>query len=484
MTKNSGTSGRLAALRESAEAALRRLKTGDASRPQQQPTPQPVAPAFGASDPTQALMPGAYADDEATGALPLSTLLEDSAHAMARRKDELRAPARQVARLIAERRNGEVTMAAQALRVVIGIVWLGVAIWLYISVLNARADDIAVAAGGAPLDDAIVLMRTFLIVAAAGLGVAFIVATLTRLIGNADNARVQAEASTLGGAIADAAEEFDSALSGLRAAMDKRGHPADAVDDLSRAHLTALEAHDFFREISFISGAEDEKARRLFKGFLGRAVGPPPGFGGLDLLMTFLVGGIIGAFVVYVVAVPRAEAPSGATATALAIMQYPWAAQLIAFGGLAYASVGLFLSALVGPLTDGVAEKARAEALTALRSGFAAQSALHPGDVTRRIKDAVDVFRARVSGGRPGPAGNQGAGNLAGANHGDGQLDAEADIPEWRRRDSSVKFVDAGFTPAPESWRTDAYAKKFDAEGARGTGSKRGGEGLKNRRRD
>ena len=118
-----------------------------------------------------------------------------------------------------------------------------------------------------------------------------------------------------------------------------------------------------------------------------------------------------------------------------------------------------------------------AEALTALRSGYAAQSALHPADVTRRIKDAVDIFRARVGGGAAGR--NQ----SASANHG-AAFSTQEDAPEWRRRDSSVKFVASGFSPAPESWRTDAFAKKFEAPAERETGSKRDGEGLKNRPRD
>ncbi|MEO1137787.1 MAG: hypothetical protein AAFW68_14485, partial [Pseudomonadota bacterium] len=118
--------------------------------------------------------------------------------------------------------------------------------------------------------------------------------------------------------------------------------------------------------------------------------------------------------------------------------------------------------------------KAREDALDSMRSAYTAQEAPLESEVVRQVEDVVAILAARLGG----------AGNLSGANHGDAQFSAEADIPEWRRRDSSVKFVDAGFTPAPESWRTDAFAKKFDAESRRGTGSKRGGEGLKNRRRD
>jgi hypothetical protein len=86
-----------------------------------------------------------------------------------------------------------------------------------------------------------------------------------------------------------------------------------------------------------------------------------------------------------------------------------------------------------------------------------------------------------VRGGNAG--GNTGRTQNASTNQ-SGDFSGADQVPEWRRRDSSVKFVDAGFSPAPESWRTDAYAKKFEAPAKRETGSKRGGEALKNRPRD
>jgi hypothetical protein len=244
--------------------------------------------------------------------------------------------------------------------------------------------------------------------------------------------------------------------------------------------VTALEAHDFFREISFLTGDENEHARRMFKGFLARAAGGVSGFSALDLLAAFAGGALLGPLALFVAAAAKREPATAVEASALAIMQYPWAAQILLFGGLAYAGAGAFMSLFAGPLTDRVADKARTEALTALRSGFAAKSALNPADVTRRIKDAVDIFRARVGG---AGGGNQGRNQSASANHGTA-FSTEDEVPEWRRRDSSVKFVDAGFSPAPQRWRTDAYAKKFEASKDGETGSKRGGEGLKNRPRD
>lgn len=324
MSGNGKLPDMLGALRNSADGALKRLSRG--SEPP--PAPQPIA----RLDPTRAFMPGDNDGEDHESAMPLPALLEESAHAMVRRKEDLAALAGGLARRIGERREGEITMAAQAVRVVIGLAWLGAAVWLYNAILVARADGLPAIPGGAPLADAAVLMRTFFTVAAAGLGAAFGVAAIARAFGNADNGRVVREAEKLGGAIAAAAGEFDRTLTALRSAMDRRGRPADAVDDLSRAHLTALEAHAFFREVGFLTGAEDEHSARQFRGFLARAGGGGSDDGAFAALMSFLSGGVAGAFAVYVLMVPKPEI-SGAAPAALAIMQYPWAAQLLIFGG-------------------------------------------------------------------------------------------------------------------------------------------------------
>ena len=466
----------LSALRKRAGAVLPRF-----TFKAEAPAPTDDKPLFQSFDPTRALFPGESAADERPGSLPLSTVLEDAADAMARRKIALAEQARELAMRINQRRQGEMTLAAQAVRVLIGLGWAGIAVWLYLGVLNARADGIGVVAGGVPLDDAAVLMETFMIVAAAALGVAFAVAALTRGLGNADNTHITSEAHRLGGAIADASDEFDETLSSLRKAMDARSSAADAVEELAQAHVTALEAHDYFREINFLNGAEDEHSRRMFKGFLTRAAASSGGGGFIDYLITFATGVLAGALVMHYAFAPEPE-PVTDVKNVVAVTAYPWAMQIIILGALLYAAAGALMALFAGPMTDGVAEKARAEALTALRSGFAARNALRPADVTRRIKDAVDVFRARVRGGAP--AGRvQNAGDGAQTNH-SSDFSGDDEVPAWRRRDSSVKFVDAGFTPAPESWRQDAYAKKFEAPLVHNPGTKRDGQGLKNRPRD
>ncbi len=422
------------------------------------------------TDPTKVLFP----DDQssADGAqyngshgLALSTLLDESARAMVRRTDELREQKRALMGRMANRGDAEITLSVQALRVVIGLFWFGVSAWLF---YNAIRGDAGALPAGMPAADAFVLSRTFLTIAAAGLGVAFGVAALVRVFGNGDNRKIRREAEQLGDAIANTSREFDNALTGFRAAMDRRGDPADAVVDLSRAHLTALEASAYFRQIGFLTGGGDD-ARRLFKGFLSSVRrNPPPApvfLGGA------IVGGLFAAAYVYVKYVPKPEPAEPIVLPAIA--QYPWALALILFGGALYVIVGLLVSLVGGPIAAGAAAKAREEALDALRGGFTANEAPRPADVVRRIEDAVDVFRARVGGRRENASrhdhrgANQPRADNAGFSAEDG------DFHQWRRCDSSLTFVDAGFTTAPKEWRTDAFAKKFAAEEDRKPGSKR-----------
>lgn len=448
-------SGLVANLHAAANAALKRLAgAGEA-------TPTAAAdPAFSIPpDPTVGLFGAADADDEIVGNLPLSMQLEDSARSIIRRADDLRDGADRLVARIAERAAAEVTLAVQAARVLIGLGWLGVAAWLYNGALAAAAADAAVLHNGMPIGDALVLSRTFLFVAAAALGVAFLVGAFVAATGKGDNDRIRREAETLGTSIADTSREFGDALTQYRAAMDRRGDAADAVSDLSRAHLTALEACAFFRDVAFMTGAEGEEARRLFRGFLRRPATPPPALA--VFLIGLIAGGFIGAAYIYMNYVPKP--PPAAPATTLAIAAYPWAVNLLLFGGLVYVGVGFALSLFSDAIAAGATAKARDAALDALRGAFTAREAPRPADIAQRIQDAVDVFRARVGGRRLG-AGAAQTNHPRGAN-GDSAADG-GDIPHWRRRDSSVKFVETEFSAAPARWRTDAYAKKLSGEPA------------------
>ncbi|MEX6632349.1 hypothetical protein [Hyphococcus lacteus] len=460
----------LHALQASANTAFARLR-GQSNEAQ----PAPHA-SFENADPTQAFFPSDKSSDR-EGTLPLSARLEEAAQGIVRRSDDLRRAANGLSARIAERRAGEVTMLTQGLRFLIGSVWLAVAAWLFYGVMSARADGLSVTAGNIPVADAISLVEMFMIVAAAGLGGALTVGIFTRLMGNADNRRIRKEAEALGIEIANASAEFDRELTTLRKQMDNRSAQADAVSELSRAHLTALEACAYFREIAFLTGAEGDHAQRLFKGFLSRR-GPSQSLPILDFGLGMFAGFILTVFFI----LPKPDPTE--IMNALGIAQYPWAIQLILMGSFLYAIAGALMSLAAGPATESTAAAARTEALDALRSGFTAQEAPRPADVIRRIEDMLDVYRARVSGRGTAPTPTSGGRNefapkAADTNQTSFKAEDES-LPEWRHRDSSVRFVETDFSGVPERWRTDAFSKKFSAPEGRNTGSKRGHGTLKN----
>lgn len=472
--------GALGRLRRASPGADTRAEA-DASRDLATARKDGAAPgSFG--DPTKAFFP----DQASAGrsSLSLDIMLEDSAAAIVQRNANLDDAANSLIAHIADRVSGEITLRAQGFRVLIGFLWFSLAAWLYIAALNAQAAGDAVLSGavveGMAVDDAFVLMRVFLIVAAAGLATAFGIAALANGFGRGDNRKVRAAGEALGLAVADDALEFDRMLTDLRGEMDRRAAAGDAVVDLSRAHMTALEACAYFRRLPFLTTEDGAQASRQFRDFLYRR---PSGFTLSDVIGAFATGAVIGALYIWMTYVPSPE-PT-APATPLAIMEYPWAAAALMLGGFVYAGAGLAF-ALMGDLVSGDARhKARAEALDALRSAFTAREAPRPADVVRRINDAVDIFKARVGGARVGGArsaagakGSGGANQAPAANA--GFADEEAEIPAWRRRDSSVKFVETGFQASPAQWRADP-GEDFSE---RSPDAKRGFFGLKNPFRD
>lgn len=396
------------------------------------------------SDPTHA----AFLDggSDAGGGISLNIMLEDSATAIVQREEELNRGANRLISRIAERVSGEITLRVQGLRVLIGLAWLSIAAWLYISALNAQAAGQTTLANGMSVDDAYVLMRVFLIVAGAGLAVAYGIAALVHGFGRGNNRKVREEGEALGAAIAGDALEFDRMLTDLRGEMDRRAAAGDAVTDLSRAHMTALEACAYFRRMPFLNTEDRNQAETQFRDFLHRR---PIGFSIPDMLAAAALGATIGAFYIWFAYVPRPEPVE--PVTPLAIMQYPWAVAALLLGGLAYASVGLAFAIIGGLIAGNTAPKARAEALEALRSAFTTREAPRPADVIRRINDAIDVFKARVSARQHGGLQDS---NQTPADDADFSGD-EADSPAWRRRDSSVKFVETGFQASPARWRTN-----------------------------
>lgn len=422
---------------------------------------------FAFSDPTQVSYPSPGQTDEARANMPLSMLLEKSAHNMVIHGRELRDRSNLLVSSIGARAGGEITFATQSLRFIIGGIWLLTAIWLYLSGSGALLGNGSALSSGMPAADAMVLSTTFLKIGVVGIGAAMLVAALVSLSGNGTNDKVRQEAHELGLFIADTAQEFDDDLTHMREEMNRRGNPADAVVDLSHAHLTALEATAYFREISFLTGSEGEEAKLRFRHFLSR---PSKG----SMIEGFIFGALFSAIVTVILVGPKPELPEVSTLPDIA--KYPWASNLLLYGGILYALAGLLVSLAGGAISAGAVARAREDALASLRGAFTSREAPRPADVTRRIEDAVDVFRARVGGRRPDSAhaDHQGPG---GAHFGEDKADSET--PSWRKRDSSAQFVESGFQSAPQTWRADAYAKKFATSDRDKPGSKRGLLGLK-----
>ncbi len=428
---------------------------------------------FAFSDPTNVLFPGDKDSGDGPAALPLSMLLERSAHNIVTHARDLRDRTNVLVESISARAGGEVTLATQSLRFIIGGVWLLTAIWLYLSGAGTLSGSVSAISSGMSAEDAMTLARTFFPIGIAGIGVAMAVAALVAATGNGANDKVRQEAHDLGLFIAETAREFDNDLTHMREEMNRRGDPADAVVDLSHAHLTALEATAYFREISFLTGTEGEDAKLRFRRFLSR-----PSSGG-SMLEGFILGALIGVIAAVFFTGPKPELP---VVSALPdIAKYPWAANLLLLGGILYATIGVILSVAGGAISAGAVSKARDEALASLRGAFTSREAPRPADVIRRIEDAVDVFRARVGERGTGTSRSAHGGPAAASFDQGGEGD---DIPAWRKRDSSAQFVETSFHSAPQTWRADAYAKKFEATGIEETGSKRGLLGLKKDKRD
>ena len=422
-------------------------------------------------DPTEVLFPDQEeAPNTPHGPGRLQPFLEKSAQTLVERTDKLRDHKQALMAQMGDRANAEITLTTQALRVVIGLIWIGIAAWLFLGAGQTEGG-----ASGMPVEHAQTLSATFLKISLAALAVAFGVTAFVGVMGKSDNKKIRNEAEKLGIAIAATSREFDASLNSFRTAMDRRADPVDAAFDLSPAHAAALEACANFREIGYLTGDGDE-ANRMFRGFSKARGGNPP------LTPIFLIGVLLGGFVgagyVMINVVPETDysmAFGSAAASVEAISQYPWAVFAILGGSLLYATIGLIVSLAAGrPITTSAMSRAQKVAQDALRAGFTSQSAPRPIDVVRRIEDTVEVFRAGVGNARSDAAqrDHRGANHLR--NPSFEFSEEKPDVPEWRHKDSSLTFVDTGFTTAPETWRTDAFAKKIDENGAGKPGSKRG----------
>ena len=427
-------------------------------------------------DPTVALFPGDETPRDETAELgqALGGRLADSADKVGRREAMLQSNAIALKKVSDHRAGGEKSLTIWGIRFLIALGWLGLGFWLNQSALYARANDLETAFAGTTPVDAVILAQAFLLAGGAAASAAIVMITLVFLRGDATNDRLRRQSEAFGDELAREARNLNAVLKTYR---DKvvASSAGGGVAAASQAHLTALEAAYFFRNISFLTTVNPETADDAYQRFLKRYCPPAAGFTFIDIVLATLIGLIGGSLFGLGLGWKLFKpASAGGEPLVLAITQYPWALQALVYGGLAYLLTGIVIELFSGAVGRREMTKARKDALDSMRSAYTAQEAPLESEVVRQVEDVVAILAARLGG----------AGGAGKTNHAGADLAAEAPEPEWRRRDSSVKFVDAGFSPAPERWRTDAYAKKFEAQELRGSGAKRGGEAFKNRPRD
>lgn len=411
------------------------------------PAGSPAARGGEAPDPARILFPAeaSFAASEFAAHPPgsLGDSLQASAKHIADSQIKLAERARTLSRALSDRLDGEATLIAQGFRILIATVWAFFAFILAWTYLTRDPSWTAFVGPIAPADAAL-LSQAFAIIAGAGMAVAFLRAFIVFSLGKGNNNLLRARSSELGDEAAEIALEFDRELDRWRRAMDGRQHnPADAVQDLSRAHLTALEAAVFFRGVQFLTDADRGEAARKFRGYLkSHARG---GAGGVAIPM-FFFGFFFGA--VYVSTLYPAPPAVLGNVPIPTIANYPWALLLILGGALVYALSGLLVDAFRDVFTGPAERQARDEALDAVRSGFIARNAPRIESVIQRIVDALDVYKARVAGARKTT---------------DSATHSAEEIPEWRRGPEPPRFVETPFAAAPKAWRTNPPPGSTDA---------------------
>ncbi|MEZ5895266.1 MAG: hypothetical protein R3C51_02590 [Parvularculaceae bacterium] len=379
------------------------------------------------------------------GEFSLGHLLQQAARQIEKGKAALSAQAHDLVDAISARKSGEISLVAHSLRLLIALAWAVFAFRLDRAVLTALAEErmvIVTMLGTMPITDAQILARVFMLLAGAGVVAAFLGSWLVMATGGAGNERLRAKSAAFGAEAADLAKAFDADLNRLRDQMERRPLSSpDAAEDLSRMHLTALEAAVFFHNIQFLTTQDSEEARLKFRGYLNANTAPPRALGLIDIAPALILFFLFGLGYGYHIWAPTPE-PTGAPVTSL--LKYPMAFLAVLGLALVYLGVGLALDQMRGLITGRAAGQARAEALDAVRSGFVAGNAPQIDSIIRRIEDALAVFKARLSGARA-PGVTQGAAAVS------RPADDDGDLP-WRKAPEGPRFATQTFLSAPGSF--------------------------------
>ena len=389
--------------------------------------------------------------DVATSALGSELLL--CSHAIERNQGELGVKIKQVRSAISERLSGEARLAAQGLRLTIGIIWLSIAAAL----IFANGKGILTKIPDAHASSLAIL---FLIAAVPACLFAMVAGVYINQSAGT-NRRVRQTAENLGLHIAHVAREFDEKLTSLLGDVNKDQYAGKAVENISRAHMAALEAQIFFRRLKFLHAEPREEALRELARFL-RGGGPG---GSAPAPIIFFGGLVFGAIVSFMLFGAKPTGPAtGSPANVPDIMRYPGLFFTLIIGGLTYVFAGLVSDFLI-PFFGGLRRKALDDTLESLRSAYTADNAPRFVDVIRRVEETMSAFQARLDSLRRGQKTNATShsgvtGSVAQQEyaHRKATEDETSDLA-WRKggrnRDGKARFVETGFQASPEPFALD-----------------------------
>lgn len=394
----------------------------------------------------------------------LYRLLDRSGAAISARREELREGGRSVLYAINERADADITQVANMFRVWIGVLWGGIAAWLYVQSTNAKIAGVAETASGIPVAEASVMMSIFALLGS--LAAASGVATLG--IGAARNAFSNEEfiraSENYGGWIAKTLADFDARLlSHRRKLSDKSLSNEEVLQEVSEAHLTAEEAAILFNEVGFLVEGEDEpkkSAMRSFTKYLNDCGLVSPSVAKSGILaggILGLFGGVfLGAVMGSLVLLEVLGVSPGLLLDKLGIQalrgfdKYPYALMAIIVPACLLVTAGSIGELLVTAFMSRPRSLRLRDSLQAIRGAITAAQAPRARDIAQRVEDLSEIFRIRLA------KVSSGGGNFA---------NDPVETPSWRDRDDSPRFVNTGFASAPKPFLADPAnarnAKKF-----------------------
>ncbi|MEM9170378.1 MAG: hypothetical protein AAGC56_12080 [Pseudomonadota bacterium] len=390
----------------------------------------------------------------------LSPLLDASVGHIIRNEHDVERFRKGLAEAVAVRARGQVTATAQYLRGLIAMTWMLAAAWFGVGALVAAIQD-SPDFSGIPVRDALRLGFLFATVGFAGLLACTVALGGLAMTGATGSRRLREAGAALGRELAALAQRFDEDLGGYREKVVDRAAGADhLLDEVSRAHLVALEAKLLFSRVDFLTLSDRRAAEHRFASFLNASGAVR--MTGVDIALGVVLGLFIGVQLGHMLFSPDAGAIFRAIAEVASprLAAYPLILSIFASSVILFAFVGLFVRVVsAGMSNDGAVTRGRSLALDAVRSAFTAQKAPRPDDVILQVEDIVEILRARLAG--AAGAARLGADDGAlfapgGARIADAPPTAEPETPAWRRKDEGPRFVDQTFSAAPRTWRTDA----------------------------